>query len=147
MRLQLKKSHLAADARTLFDMDVACFNRTFDFPPQSVNILKEYLTGSIIYLCLDNDRPVGAFCYKGNNEDEVELMQFMVLPEYQGKGVGKYMLRKFLEYVKGKNIHVVTHPLNTPALVLYLKHGFCINGWKDNYYGDGEPRLELKYGK
>ncbi len=31
---------------------------------------------------------------------------------------------------------IVTHPKNTPALKLYLKYGFKIESWKDNYYGD-----------
>jgi len=38
-------------------------------------------------------------------------------------------------------IWLITHPLNTPAILLYLKNGFQITGWKDNYYGDSEPRI------
>lgn len=33
---------------------------------------------------------------------------------------------------------------NASAIILYLKLGFEIYGLKENYYGDGQPRLLLK---
>ena len=42
-----------------------------------------------------------------------------------------------------EKIELVTHPQNTAALKLYSKYGFIVTGQKENYYGDGEPRLIL----
>jgi len=41
-----------------------------------------------------------------------------------------------------KRIELVTHPDN-PALKLYESLGFTVESRKENYWGDGEPRLVL----
>lgn len=40
-------------------------------------------------------------------------------------------------------IDLVTHPENTKAIRLYESLGFKIAERKENYYGDGEPRVVL----
>lgn len=40
-----------------------------------------------------------------------------------------------------KRIDLVTRPQNSRAFMLYLLLGFAAESWKDNYFGDGEPRL------
>lgn len=144
MKLKSRKANLQKDAEILFRMDIKSFNRPFDYPAESVEQAKNYLKDCDVYLCYVGDKPIASFSYKFVKGDLVELIQMMVLPEDQKKGAGKFMMDKFLELTKGKTIQTVTHPQNAPALILYLKYGFEIYGWKDNYYGDGQPRLELK---
>ena len=55
------------------------------------------------------------------------------------------MVKELIKLVGDKAIITVTHPQNTGAIILYLEHGFKIVGWKDDYYGDGQPRLMLEY--
>lgn len=49
-------------------------------------------------------------------------------------------LKKMTKYPR---IELVVHPHNNPAISLYLSLGFKIESWRDNYFGDGEPRLVL----
>lgn len=144
MNLILKRADLEKDAETLFEMDVKCFNRPFDLPARSVQNVKNYLNNATIYFCYMNDLIVGSFSYKKKEDDTFDFLQMIVLPEYQKRGIGKFMIRKMLAKMKGKDVYGVTHPKNNPAIILYLKSGFQIYDFKDNYFGDGQPRLLLK---
>lgn len=144
MEISLKKATLQKDLDTLFNLDVKSFNRPFDYPAKSKDDVTKYLGDAIIYLCYIKGDVVGSFSYKRKKDGSYDFLQMVVLPKYQGKGVGKYMTKKMLEKLKGKKVYTATHPLNIPAIILYLKNGFQIYGFKDNYYGDGEPRLLLR---
>jgi ribosomal-protein-alanine N-acetyltransferase len=49
-----------------------------------------------------------------------------------------------LEKCKGTDrIDLVTHPENKNALQLYMSLGFKVESRRENYFGDGEPRLVL----
>jgi ribosomal protein S18 acetylase RimI-like enzyme len=54
------------------------------------------------------------------------------------------LIRALLDEVGDKKpFELVTHPENTSAIITYLKSGFKIKAWKDNYFGDGQPRILL----
>lgn len=106
--------------------------------------VEDYLKDSEIYLGYEKQKPVCYFAFKQGKNNRVELVTTGVLPDYQGQGIGKQIIAKLLELNKGKTLHLVTHPRNIAALVLHLKSGFVINGWKENYFGDGEPRLLMQ---
>ncbi len=76
-------------------------------------------------------------------ENKTEVKQLIVLPEYKGKGYGKEIIQYMLSIMKIERVWLVTHPKNKRALLLYLKSGFEINGYKEDYYGDGQPRVVL----
>jgi len=144
VKLRLRKADLQKEADLLLELDIKSFNRPFDCPAESVEQIKNYLKDCVVYLGDVDSRPVASFSYEFRGDDSAELMQMMVIPKHQNKGVGKFMLKEFLKLTKGKIIHLVTHPQNTSAIILYLKFGFQIYNWKDNYFGDGQPRLQLK---
>lgn len=54
------------------------------------------------------------------------LHHFGILPEYQGKGLSKYLLEESLEYVKetGYQVKLEVHRKNKVAIKLYKKYGF-----------------------
>jgi ribosomal protein S18 acetylase RimI-like enzyme len=54
------------------------------------------------------------------------------------------MIMHSLQTIGIKPVHLVVHPKNVGALLLYLKCGFEMYGWDENYYGDGQPRLLVK---
>ena len=80
-----------------------------------------------------------------DEKGDVAYISYMVVdPAYQGRGVARKALISVLEELKGKRrIELVTHPDNAKALKLYQSLGFIVEGRKENYYGDGEPRLML----
>jgi len=96
--------------------------------------------------CPERKFGITRFAYE-HQDDGVEEKQIIVLPKYQGKGFGKVIVKKLLALAKGNNIYLHTHPKNIVAIILYLKNGFEITSWKENYYGDGEPRLIFRSNK
>jgi [ribosomal protein S18]-alanine N-acetyltransferase len=144
MGIKSRVADLRQDGQLLLELDNRCFNRIIDYPSASVKEELGFLSGSSTYICFDDDKAVGFFAYKDNSKGEVELKTMAVIPEYRGRGIGKEMMAYFLQSNKGKDLFLVTHPQNSGAIVLYLKSGFAITGWNENYYGDGQPRLMLK---
>lgn len=142
--MEFRKINPQEYGELLFRMDVQAFCRSFDYPSRSVEMTLDYLKDCEVFLAYKNGTPIGLFAYK-KDAGAVEVKQIIVLPEYQGKGFGKVLVAKLLETVKDDKVWLVTHPKNSRAIVLYLKSGFTIKDWKNDYYGDGEPRIILQH--
>ena len=92
---------------------------------------------------LDDNKKIGTISYKPTNEC-YEVDGLTILPEYRNQGFGKKAFLLLLKEPKIKKKWIlVTHPQNTASLLIYLKAGFKITEWKDNYFGDHSPRLLL----
>lgn len=138
--MEFKKINPKEYGEVLYQMDIKAFNRDFDYPSPSVELTLDFLKDCEVYLAYENKILVGLFAYK-HDKNDIEVKQVIVLPQYQRKGFGKKIVKKLMELVKGNKVYLHTHPKNTAAIIIYLKNGFEITVWKDNYYGDGEPRL------
>jgi ribosomal protein S18 acetylase RimI-like enzyme len=65
-------------------------------------------------------------------------------PRFQNQGIACQALAFVSNDLKGiKRIDLVVHPRNNAAVRLYLSFGFIIESWKDNHFGDGEPRIVM----
>lgn len=97
-----------------------------------------------VFLIKKGGETVGNVSYSLKGLRLAQISGFVIIPRFQRKGIGRQALALLLKKLKkaGK-IDLVTHPRNTPALRLYLSFGFVIESWKNNYFGDGEPRLVL----
>ena len=78
----------------------------------------------------------------------LSLMSFAVAPQAQGQGLGKGLLRAFLQRLpiiapQVRQVWLTADPDNLPALRLYQQHGFVISGEESDYYGAGYRRLVL----
>ena len=71
-------------------------------------------------------KPVGTIATI-ESEDCIEVGQFFILPEYQNKGIGTYLLKSILEKADrlGKNV-TLRFLKNNPAKSLYVRNGFRI---------------------
>lgn len=106
--------------------------------------LKQFIGDSVVYILYVNDIPVGHVEYEVKDQ-EAEITGFVVLPEYRGKGYGKVLFSKAMDDLRNVPlVHLMTHPKNSIALQIYLSAGFTIVAWKDNFYGNGQPRLRLE---
>lgn len=141
--MDVKQVDVLEKGKELFDIDNAAFNRDFDLKARTVKEETDYLKNCEVYIAYENEKPIGLVGYE-TKEDFVEILLLAVIPEYQKKGLGRKLMSFAMDKIKDKEIRLVTHPKNTPAIILYLKSGFEISGWKDNYYGDGQPRLLFK---
>jgi len=145
MSLRIKKIDLAKNAELLFSLDNKAFTRDFDFIFKASEELLGFFKDSILYIVYSNDAPAAYFAIEKGGKGEAEIMTVAVIPDYQRQGIGKMIMKKLFNLLKDyKLIKIVTHPYNVGAIILYLKSGFKIYGWKDNYFGDGQPRLLLR---
>lgn len=142
--MEIRKVSLFSNKKLFFEMDNKAFIRSYDLPARSIEEESHYLEKSEVYIVFESEKPIGFFAFE-NQGEKVEIKTVVVLPEYQNQGYGKVIMVKIKELTKPKPIILVTHPKNINALVVYLKSGFEIYGWKDNYYGDGQPRLLLTF--
>lgn len=110
--------------------------------------LKQNMEKSVIFLAYYQGKPIGHVEYRLKDIDQAEITGLVVLPKYQGMGAGKILFKKAMDDLsKIKKIFLMTNPENTRALLVYLKAGFKIKEWKDNFYGNGQPRLRLELNK
>ena len=140
VKLLYKKINPHDYGKLLYEMDINAFNRNFDYPSPSIAMTLDYLKNCNVYLVYSNETVIGLFAFK-DVDKKVEVKQIIVLSDYQHKGYGKEIIKEIFRINKNKSIWLVTHPKNTSAIILYLKNGFEITGWKNNYYGDNQPRI------
>lgn len=65
----------------------------------------------------------------------IHLHHFGILPEYQGRGLSKNLLKESLRFVKekGYQVKLEVHRSNSVAVTLYIKAGFKYLGDYDVY--------------
>ncbi len=99
---------------------------------------------AMVYLILKDNIPVGDASYEKRNDDNAYISGLVIDPKFQGMGIGHEAMKHILEELRDvKTIELVTHPKNKAAIDLYLSLGFMIKERKENYFGDGEPRVIL----
>lgn len=119
---------------------------------------KEALTNQVINLqhqfiiIYENNIASGFASYspKNNNENVYRLHKLYVLETYQGKGIGKSLLKYIIDEIK---THASSLELNVnrhnPAIQFYKKNGFTISREEDIDIGSGyfmnDYVMELKW--
>ncbi len=76
--------------------------------------------------------------------DELHIMNIAVLPDYQGLGYGKLMVKKIIDDARDKQASAITLEVresNHRAQKLYEKLGFFCAGTRPHYYMDKENAL------
>lgn len=95
-----------------------------------------------VFVCDDNDRPIGT-CFLWKSYDEIwTLHWFKVLNEYEGNGIGRALLSYVMESLPQKEYPVFlhTHPSSYRAIKLYSDIGFKL--LKDPAIGSRQNDLE-----
>ncbi|MBN1223665.1 MAG: ribosomal protein S18-alanine N-acetyltransferase [Candidatus Aminicenantes bacterium] len=97
-------------------------NKDISYPYVIVHRTGDKVIGYIIYWKID---------------EEVQISNFALHPDYRGSGVGKKVLQDVLDELhRGGTLYVFleVRPSNFPARLLYEKMGFEIFGVRKNYY-------------
>jgi len=112
------------------------------------NDARKEIEKNVVYLIKMGDKVAGSAMYEMKGKNCAYLSGLVIAPRFRGKGIARKAIAYRLNKLKNvKRIEVVTHPHNSPIIKLYLSFGFIIESWKNNYYGDGEPRLMLSLTK
>ena len=93
------------------------------------------MTGVKLILARDADAVVGFSLYRTVIDDS-ELLLLAVAPEAQGRGIGRQLLKHFIEDAKkngAARIHLEVRDGN-PAIRLYEAAGFVQSNRRRNYY-------------
>lgn len=81
--------------------------------------------------------------------DEAHITLLGITPQFQGQGLGQWLLLQLLWVARDRNLPRATLEVrasNVPALSLYKKFGFQIVGRRKRYYDNGEDALILWLG-
>jgi aminoglycoside 6'-N-acetyltransferase I len=133
------------------DMTIKSHNITFDKlkkdvqPPYelllladpSKELIDEYLETSDVYIARQNDKVVGVVVLFQLTTETVEIKNVAVNPEFQGQGVGSYLIQKAVEVAAlngQKSINIGTANSSVRQLYLYQKLGFEIVDIKRNFF-------------
>lgn len=104
---------------------------------------KEMRTNEVFFI-FKNGKLAGTCQYELKTPDCAYLSGIVIIPDFQGQGIARkaadFRLKK-LKYMK--RIEVATHPDNAKMLHIYVSLGFKVESRRENYYGDGEPRMLL----
>ncbi len=91
--------------------------------------------GKLIVMCLANSHEIIGSSWITNDSRRLYLHHFGILPEYQGLGLSKHLLKESLAFAKEKQMQIKleVHNENTLAIELYKKIGFTFLGDYDVY--------------
>lgn len=142
--IKLTKINVCDYLKLLLDLDQKIYRHSLVTPFKNVEEVKKHLGQSVAYLIYDNKTVIG-YCSFDIHADKIHVSGIALLEEFRHKGIGTYIMKKLLNNLKTyKNISLTVHPKNVAAVKMYYNLGFVAIGWKDNYFGDGQPRLILE---
>jgi GrpB-like predicted nucleotidyltransferase (UPF0157 family)/ribosomal protein S18 acetylase RimI-like enzyme len=140
--ISLTKS-MAGDASAYLTLEQQVGGKTY----AALTSKKEYLNEinqNTVYLFNLGKKSIGHITYHIKEDGSVHLGGFAIAPIYQNKGYGRKAMELIMNLAKkARQVDLVTHPDNFKAISLYQSLGFAITERKENYYGDGEPRVIL----
>jgi ribosomal protein S18 acetylase RimI-like enzyme len=133
-----------ADIQTYLDIEKKLASKTYATYDTKEEVL-EALHSGVIYIIKNAELPVGITSYEMRDDGSAYISSLAIDPEYQGQGFARKAMEQLLaELAHVPLVWLVTHPDNVKALQLYESLGFAITGRKENYFGDGEPRVEME---
>ena len=95
------------------------------------------MTGVSLMLARDHGspQPVGFSLFRAIG-GEAELLLLAVVPDRQGRGIGRQLLDEFVEHARGAGatrVHLEVREGN-PAVAMYRRAGFAPAGRREKYY-------------
>ena len=114
------------------DEEKAAFlKRQFDIRTQAYQMT--YLRAVHRIITLD-DKDIGQLILD-RPDDHMLIIDFVIAPEFQGKGIGSDILKTLINEVHGGKVPIRLHvEKNNPALKLYLRHGFKVTGEEGHHH-------------
>lgn len=103
----------------------------------SKELVDKYLENSDLYLAKINDIVVGVIALFPISDDSVEIKNIAVKQEYQGKGIGSYLINQAVQITKlngKKSICIGTANSSISQLYIYQKNGFEISSIIQNFF-------------
>lgn len=125
----------AKDLETLAHIHSSAFGTDY---AESKDFLSRTLTAKTItvFIALLHEEPVGMCCLS-HEEETLSIFSLAVAPDFQGRGMGKRIVRSVLNYrnqkLNQRPITLEVGSLNAKAYNLYLHSGFGVVSQTDYY--------------
>lgn len=125
-----------SDVDALRHIELACFADPWTEDMLESEIEMPHSTYTVL---LEDGQIAGYYAYM-HVLDEVHILNVAVLPQYQGRGLGRSMMRHLLQSVPAGTVGVTleVRVSNTRARNLYESFGFRLSGVRKGYYGGTE---------
>ena len=117
---------------------------------ENVEAINKYIFDCEIYVLEQENKIIAEYSLQHINADESEIRNIAVDIEFQGRGIGKSLLRDAVDRARGmgfRTINVGTADVSTKQLHLYQEEGFKIAGVRKNFFVDNYPRPIFENGK
>lgn len=112
-------------------------NRVYPFPWTYGNFLNSIQSGYETWILrTEQSKPVAYFLLM-MVVDEAHLLNITVAPEFQGGGIGRWLLGKVAGLARNggmRSVLLEVRPSNVRALNIYRQYGFIEIGMRKNYY-------------
>lgn len=113
----------------------------FDWMYSADSLRQQIEDGHVFFIAYDGDRPCGYVSVERQGEALFHLQKIYVLPDFQGKHVGQYLVRLVFDYVKSLYSGECTIELNVnrnnKAKFFYERMGFSVARSGDFPIGNG----------
>lgn len=127
MRIEIM---IPQDCGELAELDKVCFS----VPWSEQSFLEETENKLAVYLVAKEEKVVG-YCGFWRVQDEVQITNIAVLPEFRGRGIAGKLINKMLEMSADMSrIILEVRESNVPAINLYKKFGFYEAGIRKKFY-------------
>ena len=112
---------------------------------KNLTISQDYIKEHNVYKLTVNNLIIGYYSYFFKDEKEIELDNLFVLPEYIGKGLGKYLVLDFLSRIKDQKAERIILDSEPNAESFYSKMGFVkIGEFETSIKNRFMPIMEMK---
>jgi len=90
----------------------------------NLTISAAYIETNCVFTLVNGNKIIGYYSYIIKEEKNVILDNLFILPEYIGKGFGKYLMTDFLDRMKKEKFEKITLDSEPNAENFYQKFGF-----------------------
>jgi GNAT superfamily N-acetyltransferase len=103
--------------------------------------------GGQIFFAIEAGRVLGTAALIVHGSDAFELAKMAVTPAAQGRGIGRLLMNRAIDYARGlgkRELMLITNSALTPALTLYRSVGFeRLPDLKDKRFARGDVEMVL----
>lgn len=105
--------------------------------------IQQYIHDAKIYILEKDAEKIAVFVLQEVTTMSVEIKNIAVAEAYQGKGIGKYLLREAAQIAREmgyEDLLIGTANGSIMQIYLYQKEGFEIAGIRKNFFTDNYPK-------
>jgi len=110
---------------------------------ESMEAINKYIYDSDIYILEIENKILAVYVLQLLKKDEIEIKNIAVDKDYQGQGIGKFLLRDATNKAKEqgfKTMLIGTSNASFKQLYIYQKSGFEIYDIKENFFINNYPK-------